>query len=604
MKRGFYLLLIVMLGVLPLHAQVVFKATLDKNPVALGDYVQVTFEIENGDGKNFQAPAFDNFTVLEGPNESTSVEINNGNMSKSESFTYALQPKAVGTYTIGPANIVVGGNILQSNSVKIEVVKGSSSASNGNNSSGNTSGPPDLSKQIFIVASIDNSNPYEGQQVTLTYKLYTRVQVLQYGIDATPSYKGFWAEDFNMERQQPHNESYNGQEFTTFIIKKTALFPNELGKLTIDPLKMKTVVQVQVKSKHRSNDPFQNFFNDPFFNNQVQNMNYTVPSNSVTMDVKPLPDAGKPTDFTGAVGKFSIESKMDTGSLKTDDPIPMSITINGQGNLKLIDAPKLQLPPDFDSYPPKTNEDINTKSSVIYGTKTIDYLFTPHNPGHYEIQPVSFSYFNPDTRQYVSLHTATYNLNIKKGNGQATVISSGLSKQDIKLLNQDIRYIKENTTLLVASKPFTASGLFFTLTILPIVAFGGTFFWLNRERKLRGDVIGNKTRQARKVAVKKLVMAKQFLQNQDSKGFYNEVSRALWGYIGDKLNIPASVLSRDNVAGYLKDKQVQESTVKELFGVLDHCEFALYAPSAAASNMTQDYETTADMISKLEQEIR
>jgi hypothetical protein len=587
-------------------AQIVFKATVDNNQVALGDNFQITFELDNGDGKRFQPPAFDNFTVLEGPSQSTSVEFNNGSMSKSESYTYVLQPKSVGTFTIDAASISVGGNTLQSNSVKIEVIKGSSSSTNNSNGNSTSSGTTDLTKQIFMVASIDKPSVYEGEQVTLTYKLYTRVNILQMGIDETPPYNGLWAEDINLEKQEPKTEVYNGQQYTTFIVKKTALFASELGKLTINALKMKTTIQVPVKSK-RHEDPFQNFFNNPFsgnpFGNEVQNIPYTVPSNAVTIDVKPLPDAGKPSDFNGAVGNFSLESKMDTGSLVTGDPIPMSITISGQGNLKLIDAPVLQLPPDFDNYPPKTNDDINTKSPVISGRKTIDYLFTPRNPGHYEIPPVNFSYFDPDTKQYVLLHTPSYSLTVRKGNGTPTIISSGFSKQDIKLLNQDIRYIKENTTLFITSKPFAGSGLFYALILFPVAAFWGVFFWLDRERKLRGDIIGMKTRQARKMAVKKLVFAKQFLQNQDSKGFYNEVSRAIWGYISDKLTLPASELSRDNLTAYLNEKHVSESTVKELFNVIDHCELALYAPSAAGNNMQHDYEKTADLISKLEQEI-
>ncbi len=604
MKKWFCSVLVFCFTVFLSHAQIVFKATVDNNQVGLGDNFQITFELDNADGNKFQPPAFDNFAVIEGPSQSTSVEFNNGKVNKSVSYTYVLQPKSTGTFIIGPANIEVNGNTLQSNSVKIVVVKSSSSSAN--NGKGNSVAPatPDLSKKIFMVASVDKSSVFEGEQVTLTYKLYYKVNVLQAGIDETPPYNGFWAEDINVNRQQPKTEVYNGQEYETQIIKETALFPNELGKLSVDQLKLKTIVQVEVKSKS-SNNQFPGFPNDPFFNpfTQVQNVPYTALSNAVTVDVKPLPDAGKPADFTGAVGRFSLESRIDTGSLKTGEPIPMSITISGEGNLKLIDAPKLQLPPDFDSYAPKTNDNINTKSPVISGSKTIDYLFTLRNPGHYEIQPVNFSYFNPDTKQYVMLHTPSYSLTVRKGNGAPVMITSGLSKQDIKLLNQDIRYIKENTTLLITGRPFTGSALFYGLIVFPVMAFGGAFFFLNRERKLRSDVVGTKARLARKLAVKKLALAKQFMQNHDRKGFYNEVSRAIWGYIGDKMALPASELSRDNLVAYLNEKQVSEHTVNELFDVIDHCELALYAPSAAGNVMQQDYEKTADLISKLEQEI-
>ena len=611
-SKKYFLLLITLLVSCFSFAQK-FTASAGKTKVAVGEVFQVDFSL-NTNGKNFVPPSLSDFTVYSGPNQSTSMSIVNGSMSQSITLSYYLAAKKEGTFTIGAASINVGGNTIQSNTLTIEVSKGNpqqgqqqQQSQQGGNQNQQTAQQANA-ENLFARTSVNKTKVYAGEQITITHKVYTRMNLKGFQDVKFPSYNGFWSQEV------PHNAQYevsqenvDGVNYSVVEIKKAYLFPQRSGKIEIEPLEIQCVVRE--KTGKRS-DPFEQFFgHDPFFGgfDAYKDVLYNVKSNAVTIDVMPLPEANKPTDFPGAVGNFSMSASIDKDKVKANEGINLKITISGKGNLKLIDAPKMNFPDEFETYDPKTNENISVAQGGVTGSKTFEYLIIPRHEGIYKIQPNNFHYFDVEKKNYVSLPAKEFTVTVEKGaGGTATNIPmiSNTAKEDVKMIGSDIRYIKtENINLEKSNEYFYGSPGFIAGFSVPPLLFLA-FLFLRREHIRRNsDLIAVRKRRASGIAKKFLVLAEKSLKGNDKENFFVNVLSALYNYVGNKMNIPTSEQSKEKVIEMLNAKNASEETIRELVMLIDECEFARYAPGLQSGNLQDVYSRAENIINKIEDSI-
>jgi hypothetical protein len=584
-----------------------FTATASPGTVSVGEQIQVTYTL-NTNGKNFRAPVFYDFNVLVGPNQSTQMQFINGAVSQAISFTYILQATKEGTFKIGPAEITAGSTKLTSNPLTILVLKssGKSQAQGGQNQKGEA--PITGGKNVFIVASADKTNVYQGEAVIVSYRLYTKVTLLNYAISKLPAFNGFWSQEINMPQQlEFHTQNYDGENYKVAEIKKMVLFPQHSGTLTIDPMEGEVIARVQVK-KQKSNDPFDPFSNDPFFNNpffsNVQDVKVPLKSPTVKINVRDLP-GGAPAGFSGAVGKFAYEVSLDKKQAKAHDAVTLKIKISGKGNIKLIGEPSITFPPDFETYDPKENVSVNATANGVTGTKTFEFLMIPRNAGDFRIPITPFSYFDLEKRQYQQIPAPELTLKVEKGDDHSPAVSvSGINKSDVQLLGKDIRFIKTRDPEFVRqSSPFFGSPVYYTLMLSPAFLFAGLLIVRRRQEKLSGNVVMLKSQRANKVAMKRLTNARTALLAKDRDKFLDEMFRALWGFISDKLSIPVSSLSKETASAALSGRGVSDELILQFNETIDACEYARFAGSAAES-IENIYSRGIDVISKIESSIK
>jgi hypothetical protein len=587
-----------------------FTASVDNNRVAVGEPFQITFSLGGSSaGSNFQPPPFTDFLVVGGPNQSTNMQFINGSISSSVSWSYVLQAKAVGKFAIGRATIDYGGKKIQTQPVGIEVVKGSPQPNQqgGQQQQAQQPGGADIDKQIsdnlFLRVVLDKSRVYQGEQITATYKIYTRVNISNYNLTKGSSLTGFWSEDLDVPKQvQLSTETLNGKQYRVGILRRAALFPQRSGNLQVDP--MEVVCAVQVQTRRRSNDIFDQFFNDPFFGN-AQTVNHKVRSEPVSVTVLPLPSANVPNGFNGAVGKFTIESWLDKKQTKANEPVTLKVKISGRGNLKLLEPPAVTVPPDIERYDPKISDNIAHQGDEIAGSRTFEYLLLPRRAGELKIPSFSYAYFDVEKKNYVPYVSPEFVLSVEKGSELAGGPASGIGKEDVKLLGEDIRFIKsEDLSLRRKGVSFAGSPLFFALSFSSLFGFVGFIFYVKRRERVLGDVAGLKNRKARKMAQKRLQEAKKFLHQKKEQEFYGEVSRALWGYIGDKLGIAPSDLSTEIVRTALEARGIAPEGAGKLIAAIEQCEFARFSPSAGAVQMDGVYHEAIGIISEIEDHLR
>lgn len=590
-----------------------------RNKVTLGDRFQVTYSI-NENGAEFKGPDFKDFRVLSGPNLSTnrSYQIINGRMSQSLSttYTYYLQAIIEGEFTIPGATVYVDKILYKSNKLDIAVVKDRAQAAPGQatGTSGNartTQGESQIGSadDVFIKAIISKTNPFQGEQIILTYKVFTTVPISQISIDKMSSFSGFWSNDLleNNQKLNQYNEVYNGKEYVVADLKKIALFPQKTGELVLDPMEIKCIAQVRKEGTRKSRDPFfDSFFDDPFFNNMYQNVELNVKSNAIKLNVRPLPLETRPLDFGGAVGTFRLTSSIDKTELKANEAVNLKYTITGKGNIELIDQFDLNFPPDIEAYDPKVNNNIKISSSGVAGSRTFEYLLIPRSAGTFTIKPYNFTYFDLTSKTFKTITTPEYTLTVAKGSeSSAGIAYSGVSQADIQYIGSDIRHIKSLPFQLNRIGTFFfASPAFFTWLIIPLVIFLIIILFWRRKTRIQGNAALVKNRKATRVARNNLKKANQFMKEGNDKEFYNEVSQALWGYLGDKFNIPFSELSMDTVHDRLEDKSIKEEIISEFIQTLDHCEYARFAPDDKSSSMNEIYTEAINIISKIERELK
>ncbi len=604
MKTG-RLLIFVLICAIPAWAfqDGTFTASVDKNKVGVGEQFELTFSLSGTTGgNNFRPPQFTDFQVLSGPNQSTNMQFINGTVSSSVSYGYVLQPRSEGKFTIGSASIQYGGKQLQTQPIDIEVTKGAPQQK----SSSRQSADGDVGKQIgdnlFLKVIVDKSRVYQGEQITAIYKLYNRTRLTNLSVTKVPSLSGFWSEDLEEVKQiQFANEIVNGKQYNVAVLKKVALFPQRSGTLEIDPMEVRCVVQLQ--NQRRSNDIFDQFFNDPFFGN-FTNYEYKMQNEPLKIAVNPLPASSNVKGFGGAVGKFSMEVWLDKRETKTNDPVTLKVKISGRGNLKLLETPSIVIPPDLERYDPKISDNITHEGNQISGSRTFEYLLIPRHAGNLKINSFPFSYFDIEKKNYLTLNSPEFDLSVAKGSDVASAPVAGISKEDVKLLGEDIRFIKSGAMpLRRKGESFVGSPVFFVVSFTPVCSFIGFMFFVRRRQKVSGDVAGLRNRKARKIAQRRLGEAKKYLNGKKKEEFYTEISRALWGYVADKLGIPPSDLSVEAARSSLESRGIPVETINQITSTIEQCDFARFAQAGDSLQMSDVYTQAMKLISNVEDHI-
>ena len=575
--------------------------------VVSGDQFRLSYTINSQKVRDFRAPSIQGFEVLMGPSRSTqsSTQIINGNVTSTSTitFTYILMAGKEGTYKIPGATIVADGNNYTSNSVEIKVLPPDQSSSNaGSGSSARSSRNQANSgkitdKELFMTATASKTNVYEQEAILLTYKVYTQVNLTNLRGDI-PDLKGFHTQEVELPNQKTFTlEHYNGRNYNTTIWRQLVLFPQQTGKIEIPSVTFEGTVSQMVASA----DPFDAFFNG---GNYV-NINKNIVTPKLTIDVKELP-AGKPANFSGGVGEFTLSSSISTQELKTNDAVTIKLVISGTGNMKLINTPEVGFPQDFEIYDPKVDNKFNLTRNGLAGSKVIEYLAIPRHAGTYTIPPIEFSYFDLKSQSYKTLKTDAYTLNVAKGEGNSDqVVANFTSKEDLKVLGQDIRYIKTGDTQLTKKDDyFFGSTSYYLWYIVPLALFIALMIINRKQAMENANVAKVRTKKANKVATKRMKNAGKLLAEKKSEAFYDEVLKALWGYISDKLSMPVSQLSKDNIEEELQKHQVADELIKEFINNLNECEFARYAPGNQDEKMDKIYSSAIDVISKMENSIK
>jgi hypothetical protein len=572
-----------------------FTAAVSKNEVGTGEQFEVTFEL-NGNGEQFSPPVFTGFQVTGGPNISQSMTIVNGNTTVSNTYSFDLVPVKEGEFTIGAASVTVNGRRLTTNPIKIKVVKGravtpGAGQQNAPDQTVNTGGSTDLSKLLFFKAVADKTKVYEGEQITVSYRIYTRVNLVNVQIDKLPDLNGFYSEDVKTLQQQWnwHTEQFKGELYNVADIKQTILYPQHSGDLVIDPLAMTFVVRIA--------DEMDQFFGS------YKDVTDKVKSAPLTIHVKPLPVAGKPDGFSGAVGNFKINTQLDKKEVKANEPVNYTIKVSGSGNIKLLKAPVPDIPADFEKYDPKVSDSLKTEPTGISGSRSYGYLLIPRHQGDYTINPVKFSYFNPETGSYRTLTTPPFRMKVEKGTAQQNVTSfAGTDKQEVKLLDKDIRYIKSDLELTKNNDVFYGSVSYYLLLLAGPLLCIIAYYYRSRQRKYNSDQIRVKSRRAGKMAAKHLADAQKQLLANHKTAFYDAVFRGLYGYLGDKLNITAAELNKESIATALTARNIGQPLTGQLLDTLDLCEMARYSPVTSASEQ-EIFEKAKNIINEIESKI-
>ena len=604
MKRLF-ITVITALMALAAAAQDVIKVEAP-NVVAADEQFNVTFIIEGENSpSDFTWSAGSNFQVLWGPQSghSVSTRIINGQRSRSEqtTYTYVLMPTSTGKFAIPTATAKVKGKEIKSASRTIEVAAAGSASSR---SQGQQQGQPAQRQQagvsdddIFLTLDLSRTNVVVGEPITATLKLYQRVNVAGFENVTFPDFNGFWSQEIEAPTNiEFSREVYDGQIYNAALLRKFILIPQQQGAVTITPADLVCLVNIRVASA--GNSIFDGFFDD------YRTIRKRVTSKAVTVNVSPLP-AGAPASFAGGVGTFEISAKLSKDVLKTHEAGSLVVTVTGTGNVSLLEEPKVSFPPDMEVYDTKISDRID--KSGLSGSKYYEFPFIPRSYGDFVIEPIKYSYYDVNAKKYVTLETPAIPLTVEKGNESAAsgIIISGSSQKDVRTLGSDIRFISTKAPELVSKGSFFVwSPGFWTLTILLFVVAFILWAALRKLAARRADVVGTKNRKATKMALKRLQLAGTFLKQNLYTAFYEELPKALIGFISDKLNMPMAEQSKERMSEALISKGADKALVDKFIGILDACEFARYAPDAGHEAMAAHYEEAVDIISSLDSEMK
>lgn len=579
--------------------------------VPMGEAFRLVYSVDESNVKDLRAPEMPAFDVLAGPFESrsSSVQIINGkvNSSTNISYTYTLMPKKEGTHVIPAASIYVDNQRYTSNSVTIRVLPADEHASAGQSSKSNASTKADASisknlsnDNIFIRAIPSKTRLFEQDYLLITYKLYTLADIVGFSSTKFPDFNGFLKQEIPLpQNKQLRLESYNGRNYNTVVLYQALLYPQQSGSISIDKANVEAIIRVKTKAQVRS--IFDDFFSS------YQDVKKMLIAPSIKIDVDKLPS--KPANFSGAVGSFSFKSNVSAQEVSVNDAITLKYHISGNGNIKLIKNPSVELPADFEVYDPKINNNFKNTTSGVSGSKTVEYLLIPRSAGDFVIPSYSFTYFDVNARAYKTINTPEYKIRVKKGTGEAAnnqaVVSSFTNQEQLKVLGKDIRYIKLDIVELSDKNNFIFGSVGFYLAfILPFLLAFALFIFYRKHLQLNSDISSVKNRKANAVAIKRLKVANQHLVDNKKELFYDEVLKALWGYLSDKLSIPVSNLSKENVSEVLEKHKIVNEDVAEFMDVLSVCEFARYSPSADSHAMDSLYARAIAIISKFQQSIK
>ena len=569
--------------------------------VAVGEQFRLTYTVNTQNVSDFRAGSIPNeLEVLIGPNRSmqSSYQMINGHTSSSSSitYTYIVCASKNGTYTISPAHIVVDGKTISSNSLTIKVSGSAQSNSGSSRQHRNEeeeirdAGSQISGSDLFIKVSANKKRVHEQEPILLTYKVYTLVGLTSLRGDM-PDLKSFYTQEVDLPQQKSFSvETLNGRTYKTTTWSQYVMFPQTTGKLEIPSITFEGIVVQQ----NRNIDPFEAFFNGGSGYVEVKKK---IQAPGIEIQVDPLPE--RPANFSGGVGKFNVSAQLDKTETKANDPISMRIIVSGTGNLKLIKQPVVNLPKDFDKYEPKVTDKSKLTTNGIEGSMVYDLLIVPRHQGKYEIPPVEFTYFDTAENAYKTVKSESFTLDVAKGSGAGAV--NDFSGQDLQELNKDIRYIKTGSTNQHSLNDFFfgSSAYWISLCLLAVVFV--SLFVIFRQRAIdNANVTKARGKKANKVATKRLKKASRLMADNKPGEFYDEVLRALWGYVGDKMNIPVEQLSHDNISMRLAERNVDETVISQFIGALDECEFERYAPGDPKGNMNKVYEKAMTAIEKIE----
>ena len=580
--------------------------------VEAGGKFRVQFTVNTQNVSNFIAPDFKGFEVIYGPATSSqsSFQMINGRTSQSSSiiYTYVLLSDVQGTYTIGSASVQVEGKTVRSKPVQVRVLPagagGSAYGGGGSNSNGSASGRQSnvpvttghsiTSKELFMTATASRTSVHEQEAILLTYKIYTLVDLRQ--LDGKlPTLDGFQIQEIPLPRTKEFSlEHYNGRNYRTVVWSQYLLFPQKAGKLTIPSITYEGVVV----TRNQNIDPIEAFFNGQ---SGLLELKKKITTPALTINVSPLPN--KPADFSGAVGKFTLSSSISTQEVDANEAVTLKISVKGSGNMKLIATPEVNFPKDFDTYDAKVNDNFQLTRTGLAGNKDFEYLFVPRHAGTYDIPAVKFTYFDTEARTYKTLTTEPYTIKVNKGKGGAGQSVSNYSgqQQDVQQLNQDIRFIKTGDVALhQQGDTFFGTWKYWAAYLLPFLLFV-LFIVMGRKRmKTNANVALTRGKKANKVALRRMKTAKTLLDSHDASKFYDEVLRALWGYVGDKFNMSQESLNKENIEQSLTSRNVPAEQIGQFMKVLNDCEFARYAPGDVNENMENVYNSAISAITKME----
>jgi hypothetical protein len=636
-KFCFFVFLLCSLSIQVFSQQVVFVAEATANKIGLEDQVQVSFTIENATQlKGFQEPSFPGFQIVGGPYQSQSTNISfNGSQrvrTMRISLTYVLQPTKLGSITLPPMIAQnADGSTFKSNSITIQVEKGSlvakqqrsrqqqidpfdafddpffggggdpfaamrqqqaqmqqllqqmmQAANGGSNTMQQIPeiDEKDLEKNIFVKVNVDKSKVKVGEQVTAVYKMYSRLP-MQAQLSKLPSLNGFWNQDFDLPAQQePKQEVLDGVTYQTFVLKKSALFPQQTGRLVLDAAEVKGIARIANR-------------NNPY-GKEVQ---FTIKSAPVIINVEALPTSNQPKDFGGAVGQYTFSAKLDTNQITTDQSVNLVLTIKGTGNIKLIQPPVLVLPNGLTAYEPIIKDTITSRSLTISGEKVFTYTIAPSVAGKYDIAPLEFSYFNSKDNNYTTLKSSPFKIEVTQG--------ASLKSTKDALMIKELADIDKSKNL-IYKKPFfvVLSQLYWIILFLPWLIYLGYQFYQKKSQSQKENLQLYKNKKANKIALKRLKQAKNHLDKRETIPFYDEISKAIWLYLSDKLHIPLADLSKESALEALQQRSLDDELLNKLNEIFDVCAMALYAPSQSGNQMNQIYDDAIQLIGSLENKLK
>lgn len=585
--------------------EITFVANAPKSVVA-GKRFSITFEINNKTDGQPSIPDIDGLRILSGPNYSTFTSRQNVNgrvtTRQTITFTYIVIADNEGDIEIPAASISVDGKKYTSNPLTIKVLpqdKTQNTSRQTTSSASSRSSSTDISADdLFVLASLSKTKVYEQEAVLLTYKVYSNVNLVNLD-NPVPDLHGFNIQEVQLPQERQFElDRYNERNYNSLVWRQFVLFPQQTGKIEIPAMNFEAVVAVQTR---RTLDPFEIMFNGGYSYVEVKKK---LKSNSLVLDVKELP-ADKPAEYSGAVGRFTISSNISTTQLKSNEEFTLKVSVKGEGNMKLMGDPVINFPSEFDAYDPIINNNFKLTKRGFAGEKVYEYIITPRTAGTFELPAAQFTYLDSSTGTYKTIESQPYKLTVEKGS--TTSSQQGgiyVVKEEGKILANDIRHIKLGDKDKESTGSLYSSPLYELYYIVPFAIFLLCVLIWRKRIADNANVMRVKTKKANSVAVRRLKNAKQLMRNNKSNEFYDELLKAVWGYMSDKLSIPLSRLSKDNIASELSAKGIDSVAISELNNLLNECEFARYAPGDAGTMMDQLYNKAIDLISKMENSIK
>lgn len=564
-------------------ADLKITASVSKNPVSIDDNFKFTVELK-GPMSSFPDVGFPDlsmFYTLSGPNQSTSIQFVNGAMSSSKSYSYILKPRKIGKFTIGKATVKYKGNLLASKPINITVIKGTAPSVGATPKK--TSDASIAGQSLFLKTIVSRRKAYIGQQINVSYKLYFKVNVRTYEVESMPPNAGFWTEEFDMPSQPViENEIVNGINYNVATLRKVALFPTQVGKLTLEPMALNVEAVVRSRQSRRS-------IFDSFFDNGARSVRKHVASKAISIKVLPLPEKGKPRGFNGAVGRFNLKVNADKIKAKVNDAISLKVRISGTGNLKLIQPPVLKLPPDIERYEPKISTKLSKTNNVVSGSKSIEYILIPRMPGSYKIKPIRLSYFDPRTKKYVTRESAPITLNITgKAGGRVLTQGGGINHSEVALLGKDIRFIKETALLKKNDAGGPLRWWHWGSVLLGLIIFIAFWMYDGQRLRLSGNVALARNRGASRMAARLLADARKKINSENETAFFKAVQTALARFVQDKKNIDLTDFNEFTAREILEKHRVPSNDIEVYFELLHQADLKQF--SGSTSNLSEKKE--------------